>query len=303
MVHYLYLDQRDLIDLATSRDLVMEKRLGALIQHGRAQVVLSFAHCIETWKYKDLGGRRAVAQYADSLRPWWCLTRQQLFLEEARLVIKAYLGQRVVHRWDLPISRGVTKSDCSERPFRPFRISVAETFHRTSSAIESSTSSFTDMLDILDEESHISTAVVMIHDTHPDVQARRTSMPSANASQMVTYIFGEEARKLGISAEQLTQFLSNFENHQTPALDVYVRLREMIHKDTSTKPSPSEFVDIVHAVVLPYVDAFSTDKRIWDYIRRARLSAAAYPPGCVRRMRAFRLLADAIDWLESTAPV
>jgi hypothetical protein len=264
--------------------------------------VLSFAHCIETWKYKDLGGRQAVAQYADSLAPWWCLTRQQLFLEEARRIIAAYLGNPVLQCWTPPDSDSLSELDSSERPFSPFRRSVAETFHRTSSLV-SSVPTFTDMLGVLDEESQISTTLVMLHDTHPEVQARRDSIISTEATQMIGYIFSKEASTLGISGNQLAELLNNLKTSQVPALDVYVRLREMIHKDIRTKPSPSEFVDIVHAVALPYVDVFSTDKRIWDYIRRVKVSPEKYPVGSVRQMRSFRLLGDALDWLESTTSV
>src|SRR5260370_29690329 len=89
------------------------------------------------------------------------------------------------------------------------------------------------------------------------------------------------------------------EMRRCPALYTYVKVRQAIHKDAASHPDASEMEDVAHLAALPYVDAFSTDKRIADYIRMAGIVPDAFPACRVRSMRVFRLLAPAIDLLEA----
>lgn len=60
--------------------------------------------------------------------------------------------------------------------------------------------------------------------------------------------------------------------------------------------------DATHLSALPYVDLFSADKRIGDFIRRAKLAPDVFPSGAVRQMETCRTLAISFNRIKSNAP-
>jgi hypothetical protein len=304
---YLYLDQRDLIDCANSRDPGLCARLRYLVESRRVQIVLSFVHAIETWKYRGAAGRRAVAATVDALNPVWLLNRDYLFQEEARTVSYQHLGFSVPISWS-PVPLGQQVATVGERngSFCPYRSSVLQSFSQSrragSDESPNSSLSFADVLDTMDQESTIAPMLEKLAVGYAQSQpsSRSTRAPISGLDNFVSYVFYEAFADMSDDAAQFMSRLAKVvEMSRCPALYTYVKVRQSIHKDALSHPDASEMEDVAHLVALPYVDAFSTDKRIADYIRRAGIVPDAFPAGRVRSMRVFRLLAPAIDWLEA----
>jgi hypothetical protein len=79
----------------------------------------------------------------------------------------------------------------------------------------------------------------------------------------------------------------------------YLRIKDEINKDKAPKPYPSEMVDLMHVSAIPYVDAFSTDKRIWDYVSTCKIHKQIFPEGYTRLARSFKSLADILSFIEA----
>lgn len=305
---YLYLDQRDLIDCAGNTTNTLRRRLENLIQNRCVQVILSFAHVLETWKYRGIAGRTNVAEYADSLKPWWILNRDFLFQEEARAVGYARLGFPIRVSWT-PNDGGQPTSGVGEANgcFCPFRRSLHEVFPQARlDAVYPSTAAslnFAGMVNAIDKIPEIPSWLLRLDDSYASSQPYLRSKPVSLAAhkQFVSYVFYEAFADISDQAAQLFSRLGATLDDLgcCPALDTYLKVRRAIHADAKTQPDASEMEDVIHLVALPYVDAFSTDKRIADYIRRAKLFPPLYEPQRVKGMNVFRNLVSALDWLEA----
>jgi hypothetical protein len=305
---YLYLDQRDLIDCVGNRAIPVRRRLETLVQSGRVQVILSFAHVLENWKYRGSVGRSSLADYADSLKPWWILNRDYLFQEEARAAGYVRLGLPIRVSWT-PSDEGQRMSGVGEANgcFCPFRRSLHEVFpqarYDTAHPSTGASLNFAGMVNAMDKIPEIPSGLLKLDEAYassqPDSRSKR--VPLASHKQFVSYVFYEAFADVSDQAAQLFSRLGATldDLRCCPAVDTYLRVRRAIHADAKARPDASEMEDVVHLVALPYVDAFSTDKRIADYIRRAKLFPSPYAPERVRGMSVFRHLTSALDWLEA----
>lgn len=138
-ITYLYLDQRDLIDLSNGKNFAIWKKLDELLSSKKVRIVLSFMHIIETWKYANRTERWKVALFADSLYPVWIINRNFLFREEIRAALWEYLGVSAMPYWpsqrdDEELGSALVKYRDGSKQYRfcPFRRSIMETFQKKS---------------------------------------------------------------------------------------------------------------------------------------------------------------------------
>jgi len=313
---YLYLDQRDLIDLLNGKNPVIQKKLDELLSSKRVRVVLSFMHVIETWKYANRIERRKVAVFADSLSPLWIINRDYLFMEEIITALWEYLGVPVVCYWPYQGDDEVLKSELVEchdgskqYRFCPFRRSIIETAQVYREMDKQKTSensdlpkSFTDMLEAFENDPKIPSMLAEIHQAYPEFTTSwrgRAKGPLPGKIDFLRYLVSEAYATPTLTNEILEDFLKWLDIKKCPSLYCYLRIKDEINKDKLSTPFPSEMVDIIHITALPYCDAFSTDKRIWDYIRRCGIEKNLFEMERTRKMCAFKTLPDAIKWVDS----
>jgi len=312
---YLYLDQRDLIDLSNNINPAIREKLEALLSSKRIRIILSFMHVIETWKYADRTGRRRVSHYADSLLPLWILSRDSLFKEEIKSALWKYLETKTTYNWpsreDENLITGLVKYNDGSYQFSPFRNSIIETIGEKSYLIKNNKNSeisnlpnnFTEMLEAIENNPKIGTMLVEIHQEYPEFVKfwrERAKKLLPGKSDLLRYLVSTCYEDLIIPNEIIDDFLRKFDMKNFPSLYCYLRIKDEINKDKLSTSYSSEMVDIFHITALPYCDAFSTDKRIWDYIRRCGLKQILFENGSTRKMHAFKLLPDAINFIESS---
>jgi|GEM_PF-5508659 len=303
---HLYLDQRDLINLAEGRDDGLKTLLFKEISNGHVQIVLSLMHVVETWKYVDNKAKLNLAAYADSLSPIQLLFRSALFREEMLRAFYVFRGEEVEtlfvaehHQVDRSYPLSVEK----HRIFSPFRKSVMEILSPTSvvNQIESCRNSFTQMLTFIEEDHRIVRLVSDVHDSYPDWSIHVKTKINGELPGKTKWLLGIVRSALGninLERDEAEDFVHGLEITTCPAICVYLRIKDAINKDKTPTPHPSEMVDIAHAVAIPYCDAFSTDKRIWDYVRRCKISSQMFPEGYALFSTAFKSLASATISIE-----
>jgi hypothetical protein len=273
-------------------------------------------HAIETWKHRDPSRRRDVAQFADTLHPLWLLNRSYLFEEEARAAVLESCGTMIDVAWSPDKRLGWAHSGREDAPgggggtYRicPFRTSPLEIFPQARGAGPKTNDSrafgLAALVETFDEAPEIPSSLLQIHQAYADAQpSAGSATPSLQGAEtFVAHVFARAWRDLSPSGrEAVQQLATSIDLRRCPALYTYLQIRPAIHRDAAAKPAPSEMVDIVHVIALPYVDAFSTDKRIVDYLRRSKVGPRDFRGDRVRRMKPFRLLALALEWLEHTA--
>jgi hypothetical protein len=299
---YLYLDQRDLINLAEGRDDALKVRLYQEISSGHVQIVLSLMHVIETWKYADTKAKQNLAVYADSLAPIWLLFRSALFYEEILRAFYLFRGEEVVTLIDADyqqVDDSYPPSVGKHRIFSPFRKSALETLSPTSVASdpESYNNSFAQLLTVFEEDPRIVKIVTKVHDSYPDWSILVKTKIVGEIPGKSKWLLGIVQSALGllsVEKAKVEDFVHSLDIKTCPAICVYLRIKDAINKDNAPTPYPSEMVDIVHVSTIPYCDAFSTDKRIWDYIRRCKINKQMFPKGYARLATAFKSLAGAM---------
>lgn len=314
---YLYLDQRDLIDLSDNRNPVIRKKLDELLSSKRVRIVLSFMHVIETWKYADRTERRKVALFADSLFPRWIINRDYLFREEIRAALWEYLGKPVIYYWpsqrdDEEFGSDLVEFRNSSKQYRfcPFRKSIIEAIseelckmnRQRTSEDSDLPRSFTDMLEAFENDPEIPSMLAEIHQAYPEfvtLWRDRVKGLLPGKAKFLRYLASEACATPALTSEILDDFLSWLNIKKCPSLYCYLRIKDEINKDRLSTLYPSEMVDIIHITAFPYCDAFSTDKRIWDYIRRCGIKKIFFEMERTRKMCAFKTLPDAIEWIES----
>jgi hypothetical protein len=315
-ITYLYLDQRDLIDLSNGKNFAIWKKLDELLSSKKVRIVLSFMHIIETWKYANRTERWKVALFADSLYPVWIINRNFLFREEIRAALWEYLGVSAMPYWpsqrdDEELGSALVKYRDGSKQYRfcPFRRSIMETFQKNREMNKQRTSGksdfpkgFADMLEAIENNPKIPSMLGEIHQAYPEFITSwrdRAKGPLPGKIDFLRYLASEAYATPALTSEILDDFLRWLDTEKCPSLYCYLRVKDEINKDKLSIPYPSEMVDIIHITALPYCDAFSTDKRIWDYIRRCRIEKKFFERGRTRTMCAFKLLTDAIEWIES----
>lgn len=253
-----------------------------------------------------------MAAFADTIRPLWLLNRNYLFEEEARAAIWEWCGTTVESVWSpedrLGWSSGGVSGQGTYR-FCPFRKSPLEAFRqaRVSPPLDESSSrpfGLRALIETFDEAPEIPSALLQLHQAYAESQpASRAATPLFSGGEsFVRYLFQNVCRNFGSGAREAVQQLARSLDLRTcPALYTYLQIRAAIHRDTAAGPAPSEMVDVVHVAALPYVDAFSTDKRIVDYIRRSKVGFDIFRSDRVRAMKPFRLLEPALEWLEQAS--
>ena len=297
----LYLDQRDLIDLAEG-DPEDASDVLRLVEDRRVQVVLSFNHILETWKYGNASGRDRVARLADSLRPSWILFRPELFQAEIAASFLKFVGHQVATEW-LPSSvSGYFKTEAAnprQHIFVPFRPSSFESHFPRADSLTAPKQSFRAYLTVLEEEHATASALVQLHETYSAQSPEWKTTLSAPGDQaaLIQSYFDLAWTGVPIPAAVRSQFLESADRRACPALSVYFEIRQAILKDRTAHSAPSEMVDVAHVVALPYCDAFSTDKRIWDYLRRCRISREMFSESQVGKMTPFKKLGHALTWI------
>jgi hypothetical protein len=282
---YLYIDQRDLINLAEGRDDDAKAKLYEEISSGQVQIVLSLLHVIENWKYADIKAKENLAAYADSLSPIWLLSRSALFREEILRAFHLFCGEEVVTRLDADcqqVGELYPPSVVRHRIFTPFRKSALETLSPTSVVSDQNSykNSFIQMLTFCEENPRIVKMGTEIHDCYPDWSTHFKTKVAGELPGKFEWLLGTAQSALGtLSLEdvKVEDFVHTLDVRTCPAICVYMRIKDAINKDKAPTPHPSEMVDIVHVSALPYSDAFSTDKRIWDYIRRSKINIHVFP--------------------------
>ncbi len=291
----------------------LRRRLDYLITAGHVRVVLSFMHAIETWKHRDQGHRKEVAQFADTMQPLWLLNRNYLFEEEARAAISECCDATVDIVW-LPedplgwIPPGDEHgSDQGTYRFCPFRASPLEIFSQARGSTPKDRSygalGMASLVETFDDAPDIPSALLQIHQAYAESQpSARSETPLLKGGEdFAKYVFDRAWRDLSPNGrEAVQQLAASIDLRGCPALYTYLHIRPAIHKDAAARPAPSEMPDIVHVVAFPYVDAFSTDKRIVDYLRRSKVTSQDFRQDRIREMKPFRLLTLAVDWLEQT---
>lgn len=305
---YLYLDQRDLINLARGRDDTLKARLDQEIASGNVQIVLSLMHAIETWKYADPKAKLNLAAYADSLSPIWLLFRSALFREEMLRAFYLFRGEGVVTLIDATrqhVNVSYPSSVGKHRVFTPFRKSVFETLSPNSvvSDPKSYANSFAQILTFFDEDPLIVTNVKDLHNCYPDWSVDSKTKIAADLPGKAKWLFGIARSALGllkIEYDEIVSFVRDLDVAICPSICVYLRIKDAINRDKAPTPHPSEMVDIVHVSAIPYCDAFSTDKRIWDYVRRCKITKQLFPDGYARSAFPFKSLAGAMSFIGET---
>lgn len=302
---YIYLDQRDLINLAEGHDEALKIRLYQEIGARHIQIVLSLMHVVETWKYADTQAKQNLAAYADSISPVWLLFRSALFREEMLRAFILFRGENVAIRIEeshMKVSGCYPLSVGNHKTFSPFRKSVMETLSPSSTIrlSEASDNSFAQLLTLFDKDPRIVKMFVEVHDCYPDWSMEVKSKfigELPGKSKWLFEIARSALRGLNIKEATIEQFVKSLDITTCPSIYVYLRIKDAINKDKAPKPYPSEMVDVMHVCALPYVDAFSTDKRIWDYIRRCNIHKQTFPEGYTRLVRAFKSLADIMSYI------
>lgn len=298
---YLYLDQRDLINLAEGHEDGLKTLIFEEITNGHVQIVLSLMHVVETWKYADNKAKLNLATFADSLSPIWILFRSALFREEILRAFCVFRGEEVATSFDVEshqVDRSYPLSVERHRIFSPFRKSVLETLSPTSvlGDIELYGNSFTKMLKIIEEDHRIVRLISDFHDSYPVWSKHVKTKINIELPGKAKWLLGILQSALGsikFERSEAEDFVSGLDITTCPAICAYLRVKDVINKDKTPKPHPSEMVDIVHAVAIPYCDAFSTDKRIWDYVRRSKISRQMFPEGYSLFSNAFKSLKSA----------
>jgi len=303
---YLYLDQRDLINLAEGRDDDTKGKLYQGISSGHVQIVLSSMHVVETWKYADNKAKQYLAAYADSLSPIWLLSRSTLFREEILRAFHLFLGEEVVTcvaADSQEVDDIYPPSVERHRIFLPFRKSALETLSPTSVVSDRNlyNNSFMQMLTFFEENPRIVKMVTDIHDCYPDWSTHFKTKVSGDLPGKTKWLLRTVQSALGtlnIENVKIENFVHMLDIRTCPAICVYLRIKDAINKDKAPIPHPSEMVDIAHASAIPYADAFSTDKRIWDYIRRTKINMHVFPEGYVRLSNTFKSLAGTMGCVD-----
>jgi len=297
---YIYLDQRDLINLAEGRDEALKIRLYQEIAASHIQIVLSLMHVVETWKYADTQAKQNLAAYADSISPIWLLFRSALFREEMLRAFFLFRGEKVatlIEESHTKVCACYPLSVGNHKTFSPFRKSVMETLSPSSTVrlSEAYDNSFAQMLTLFEKDPRIVKMVAEVHDCYPDWSMDvklKIIRELPGKSKWLLENARSALRDLDIKDATIEQFVKSLDITTCPSIYVYLRIKDAITKDKAPKPYPSEMVDIVHVSAIPYVDAFSTDKRIWDYVRRCKIYKQIFPEGYTRLARAFKSLAD-----------
>lgn len=284
-MHTLYIDTRDLINLFSSRDGSTSARILELVSSKRVQVGLSFAHILEIWKYADESRNLALAEYADSLCPVWIFDRSYLFQEEVRLAFFKSQGHPI-----------------KENQLIPFRNSPLEVFGKGKDIHGYGFKSF---LQLLYSDNDLSKWLQMaskLHGEYPEW----TNMTKENVSRdlpgkdrYLTSLTKKALKGIEDSDEEISNFAKKLTEEVCPSIFLYLSVKDAINRDKLLIPHESEMVDMVHLAALPYVDAFSTDKRIADLVRRTKLNKLSN--GWRNRENViFKSLSNALDYIEQT---
>ena len=261
MLHF-YLDQRDLIDFARSpaTDLI---RVRHLVDTGRVQTVLSFAHALETWKYQEMSSRVEVSHIADELRPVWLLNRDYLFLEEARNAILEAQGITIEICWHPEEAPALARASTirlegkGNHRFCPFRSSPLEAFLQSANDKQATMPAgfgMSRLIEAFDQMPEIPSALLDLHQSYADQQpyTRALGEPLEGTEPFIRFIFECAMCSLfGASDVRLSGATLSTLVRRCPSLFTYVRLRESIHRDRSTNPDASEMVDLMHVTALP----------------------------------------------------
>jgi len=314
-MQYLYLDHRDLIDLTATRNQKVLDHLRQLSESEKVLVVLSLEHLFETWRGNDVGSRRKLANVADSLKPIWVLSRGYLHAEEARAALWQYLGVPTERYW--PESRAqltggglVTLSDGTKRyRISVFRHSIADTFKRNGDRMrtgrdELGAADFARMLELLEQLPDVPNALkALSEEAYPDATVRFRQEYSKDLPGMDLYVSWVLDRACeGIALDPLVRvdFLKTLDLHTCPSMYSMIHVKNQINREKIAKVDASEMADVVHVSALPYVDLFSADKRICDFIRRAKLGHGVFHRHHVRQMETCRTLAIAVKRIDET---
>jgi hypothetical protein len=236
------------------------------------------------------------------------------------MALLEYIGMPVIRYWPSREDDELLKSELIESHdgtkqyrFCPFRRSIIETsqVYRKIDKQELSQNSnlpksFIDMLEAIENNPKIPSMLLGIHQAYPEFTTYWRSKVKGllpGKIDFLRYLVSEVVSKTyaisTLTNEILEDFLKWLDIKKCPSFYCYLRIKDEINKDKLSKPLPSEMVDLIHITALPYYDAFSTDKRMWDYIRRCGIKKNLFETGYTREMRAFKTLPDAIKWLES----
>ena len=158
------------------------------------------------------------------------------------------------------------------------------------------------MLEMIENNPDIPSMLVEIHQSYPEFTTcwrGRAKGLLPGKIDFLRYLASEAYAIPALTREVLDDFLRWLDIKKCPSLYCYLRIKDEINKDKLSTSFASEMVDIIHITALPYCDAFSTDKRIWDYIRRCGIEKNIFEMKRTRKMCAFKTLSDAIEWIES----
>lgn len=303
---YVYLDHRDLIDLTKSRSSGLYEKIIELKSNGNISIILSFMHIIETYKYFDIVEQQKVAELADSLTPIWILKRDYLFTEEICSTFFQWIGIKVERLFDidrqLSFNFGLIKNDSGDMVylFSPYRKTAFATFGNYTSDLDKAETpqTYSQILNYLHSNSQIPNMLLQIHDSYPDSISywrNKIAKTLPGKDNFIKYVISKSLEKYNISAKVIDDYFEWLDIKLCPSLYCYFKVKDEINKDKKSVSHPSEMVDIMHLTALPYCDAFSTDKRIWDYIRRTTLFKNNFQDELTKSMIAYKLLKNIID--------
>jgi hypothetical protein len=315
---YLYLDQKDLINLSNDPQSNAAIKLRQLILSGSVIVVLAFIHVIETWKHKKYDARWKLARYADSLLPLWIANRSSLFNEEIISALCEYVGIPVIRNWcnhdnTNDFSGFVEEPVGISYVFSPIKKSILSAGLDPKTALGINTThtaesikSFSDMLLCIERNPIIPEMLLKLHESYPELMSsvkNRYNKFNEKKEDNVDHLISRAVAQFSLNEEELRNFKNWLDLRRCPSLYCYLSVKTDITKDRLSISHPSEMVDLIHIISLPYCDVFSTDKRIHDYIRRSKIHNDLFETGSIRKMVAFKSLLATLDWIENACQI
>jgi hypothetical protein len=286
----LYLDQSHLSNVAKRRpELEAERtRLLELIATGKAQLVLSLYHLLETIECKKQGGKleRDILAFIDDMSPGavWILPIGLIFTEEAKRAFKDFLGFPQVHPVEV-FARNL--QDFVRRNFDdPFLLwgeerspsYVASLLRAQRAGKNMKASGQAVVQNVLKYRDHVLS-------TSNDEWSRRRQL-----LEFVPVVLDQGVVPDRLKRQEFAQHVS-FDD--LPAFGLFQDAKDAIVGESfkwnlPREPQAGDYSDLHHMVALPYVDFFTCDNYCWSRLNQIKRSR-------VGRGTAVRTLQEALE--------
>jgi hypothetical protein len=263
-VKLLYLDQRDISNLANAR--VPREHADALLEavnDGRVGIVVSAVHAVETALCSDKALRERIIDFVERLRTRRWL-RRTMWIEQEE--VKRCFVEDV--------------SSCRAAPIQPF----------TSGPLEEVRDSVAPAIVVgeWDAEHEFGCAVNLWHKKGrekaiPTLWKWKTAWPGWSLYSRLTtrgrkvsdYVMEKEAWKLVpdrtstgllLSQKDRREYIGKLDLARCPALALSLQVEDRIHDDVKAHAGTGDIPDIMHLCAVPYCDMTTLDKRMHSIV-------------------------------------